>query len=157
MYSIEETKKLRLEFWEQFGFLCKSHPLLRHKNKKWILHRTKIKGVALRFYAGRKNAQIILELSNRNENKRLQAFEILQKYKPILEDGFVNGLKWEFYHQREDSGQEVCRIFTELENVDLLQHKHWPSIFNYFIEEMSKLEDNFLQIRDMLKEELQEN
>jgi hypothetical protein len=154
MYSREEAKKLRLEFWEQFGRRCEAHPMLRNKSKKWILHRTKIKGIALRFDAGRKNAAVMLELNHKNENKRLKAFEILEQYKLIIEEGFKNGLNWEFYHQREDSGQEVCRIYTELEGVDLHRQKQWPEIFNFFIENMIKLEENFLQIRDVLKEEL---
>lgn len=154
MYSREEAKKIRLEFWEQFGRRCEAHPMLRSKPKKWMLHRTKIKGIALRFDVGRKNAAVMLELNHKNENKRLKAFEILELFKLIVEDGFENGLTWEFYHQREDSGQEVCRIFTELESVDLHRQKQWPEIFNFFIENMVKLEDNFLQIRDVLKEEL---
>jgi len=156
MYSKEEAKKLRLEFWEQFGRRCEAHPLLRHKSKKWLLHRTKIKGVALRFEVGRKNAMVMLELNHKNEDKRLKAYEILEKYKPVIEEGFFESLIWEFYHQREDGGQEVCRIFTELENVDLHRQKCWPDIFNFFIENMVTLEENFLQIRDMLKEELRE-
>ena len=154
MYSIEEAKKLRIRFWKQFGKGCEFHPLLRNKRKKWVLHRTKIKGVALRFEVDRESAKVILELSHRNEDKRLKAFEILERYKAVVEDNFKNGLIWEFYHQREDSGQEVCRIYTLLENVDLHRQNQWPDIFNFFIEKMLLLENNFLSVRDILKEEL---
>lgn len=156
MYSREEAKKLRLLFWELFGKRCKIHPLLSAKQKKWILHRTKIKGVALRFEVGRENAKVILELGNQNEEKRLKAFEILERYKTIIESGFDNGLAWEFYHQREDSGQEICRIYNSLENVDLHRQNQWPDIYNFFIENMLKLENNFLAIKDILEEELKD-
>lgn len=119
-----------------------------------MLHRTKIPGVALRFEADRNNAKVILELSQRNEDKRLKAFEILQNYKVVLEDGFTDGLIWEFFHEREDSGQEVARIYNILPNVNLFRQTQWPDIFNFFIESMARLEENFLQIRDILKEEL---
>ncbi len=154
MYSKEEAKKIRLEFWEQFGRRCEVHPLLRHKNKNFILHRTKIKGVALRFEADRENAKVILELSQKNEDKRLKAFEVVERYKPIMEEGFKDGLTWEFYHLREDSGQEVCRIYTNLPGVDVFRQEQWPDIFNFFIENMVRLQENFLQIRDILKDEL---
>jgi hypothetical protein len=85
------------------------------------LHRTKIKGVALRFDAGRRFAVVMIELNHKNEDKRLHAYEVLEKYKLIIGKGFNNGLHWEFYHQREESNQEVCRIFTTLENVDLFK------------------------------------
>jgi len=155
MYSKEEAKKIRLQFWEQFGKRCEIHPLLSERRKKWMLHRTKIPGVALRFEAGRSNAKVMLELSHRNEDKRLKAFEILQNYKVILEEGFADGLIWEFFHERADSRQEVARIFTVLPNVNLFRQNQWPDIFNFFIENMARLEENFLQIRDILKEELE--
>lgn len=154
MYSKEEAKNLSIRFWELFGKRCEVHPLLRDKRKKWILHRTKIKGVALRFEVTRTDAKVILELGQRNEDRRFKAFEILEQYKNVLESGFPQGLIWEFYFERE-SGQEVCRIYTSLENVDLHRQNQWPDIFNFFIESMLKLEDNFLMISDILKEELQ--
>lgn len=154
MYSKEELKQLNILFWEKFGKYCEVHPALREKHKKWMLHRTKIKDVALRFDVSRFNVKVILELGNRNENLRLKAYEFLEQYKVVMEDGFDNGLTWEFYHEREDSGKEVCRIYTELDNIDFHRQNDWPQIFNFFIENMSKLEENFLSIRDLLKEEL---
>lgn len=120
-----------------------------------MLHRTKIRGVAFRFDVNRQNATVMLEFHQRNEDQRLLAFEIAERYKIILEEGFENGLQWEFYHRREDSGQEVCRIFTTLENVDFHRQNQWPEIFDFFIENMTKLETNFLEISDILREELQ--
>ena len=131
------------------------HPQLKLRRKHFILHRTKISGVAMRYEADRNGARVILELGQRNEDKRLKAFEVLQKYKVIIEEGFPEGLIWEFYHQREDSGQEVCRIYTELAGADIHRQNQWPEIFNFFIENMIRLEENFLQIRDILKEELE--
>ena len=97
---------------------------------------------------------VMIELSDKNEQKRLQAFEILERYKVIVEDGFENGLIWEYYYQREDCGQEVCRIYAILDNVDLHRKKQWPDIYNFFIENMIKIEENFLSIKDVISEEL---
>ncbi len=154
MYSKEEKKKLTADFWDLFKRRCAVHPDLQFKKKKWMLHRTKIKGVALRFDIDRKSAKVILELHNRSERLRLKAFEVLERYKIVLEEGFENGLIWEFYYQRPDSGQEVCRIYTTLENVDLHRRNQWPDIYNFFIENMLKLEENFLQVRDILEAEI---
>jgi hypothetical protein len=157
MYTHEEAKQLRLQFWEQFGKRCRVHPQLSERRKNFLLHRTKISGVALRFEAGRNGARVILELGQQNEDIRLKAFEIIQNYKLVIEDGFPGGLNWEFFHQREDSEKEVCRIFTEMTNADIHDQNQWPAIYNFFIENMLRLEENFLQIRDVLKEELKNN
>ena len=98
----------------------------------------------------------MLELGHKNDDKRLKAFETLERYKTIVEAGFENGLTWEFYHQREDTNQELCRIYIALESVDLHRQNQWPEIYNFFIEKMIQLEENFLMVSDILKEKLQD-
>lgn len=154
MYSKEEIKLLNILFWEKFGQYCKIHPLLLHKNKKWILHRTGVKDLALRFEVTRENAKVILELGSRSEKSRFKAYEFLERYKVVMEEGFSQGLIWEFFHERNDSQKQVCRIYTQLDQVDLHRQNQWPQIFQFFIENMSKLEENFLLLRDLLNEEL---
>lgn len=154
MYSKEEKKKLQLTFWELFGKRCEIHPELKFRKRKWVLHRTKVKSVALRFDVDRKDAKVILELSNRSEKLRLKAYEFLERYKVIMEEDFDQGLIWEFFHEREDSGKEVCRIYAQLSDVDFHRQNQWPDIFNFYIENMLKLERNFLSLRDLLQEEL---
>lgn len=152
MYTQEEAKRLRKQFWILFGKRCKAVPELQERKKKWMLYDTKITGLDLKFEVNRTSASVMIELNHRNENKRLDLFEKLQKYRPIIEDGFTDGLKWDFLYVR-DSGEEICRIYTELEGVDIHRQKQWPDIFNFFIENMLQLENNFLDIRDALKEE----
>lgn len=154
MYSKEEAKQLRVDFWGKFGKRCEIHPELMYKKKKWLLHRTKIKDVALRFDISRTDAKVILELAHRSEKLRFKAYEFLERYKVVIEDGFDQGLTWEFYHEREDSGKEICRIYTQLNDVDLHRQNQWPDIYNFYIDNMLKLETNFLEIRDLLQEEM---
>lgn len=154
MYSKDELRQLNIQFWEKFGQYCDVHPRLQHKSKKWMLHHTKIKDVALRFETNREDAKVILELSSNSEKLRFKAYEFLELYKVVLEEGFENGLIWEFYHEREDSQKEVCRIYTQLDRVDFHRQSQWPEIFSFFIENMSLLEENFMSVRDLLREEL---
>ena len=119
-----------------------------------MLHRPKIRHVAFKFDINRKNAKAILEINHRNEDTPIKAFEIIEHYKTILEEGFENGLIWEFYYQREESGQEVCRIFTQLYNADVHNRNQWPDIYNFFIENILRLEENFSEVSDIVKEEL---
>lgn len=154
MYSKEEKKKLTVDFWLLFKKRCAVHPVLKRRKKKFILHRTKIKSVALRFDIGRNEAKVILELHHRSERIRLKAYEVLERYKIVIEEGFENGLTWEFYHERIDSEQEVARIYTTLKDVDIHRQNQWPDIYNFFIENMIKLEDNFMSMQEILEDEL---
>ena len=153
MYTQEEAKQIRQQFWDTFAKRCEIVPELRYRKKKWILYDTKISGIDLKFDAGREEALVMIEINSRAEARRIFIFETLEKYKILLEEGFENGLIWDFCVVRE-SGQEVCRIYEKMVNVDIHKQKQWPDIFNFMIDNMLKLETNFMEIRDVLQEEL---
>ena len=153
MYTQEEAKQLRKQFWILFGKRCTIVPQLHGRNKKWVLYDTKITGLDLKFEVDRQSAKVMIEVNHRSENKRLDIFEKLQKYKPILEEGFDDGLEWDFLYVRE-SGEEVCRVYIKQTGFDIYRQNQWPDIYNFLIENMLKLENNFMDIRDVLKEEL---
>ena len=119
-----------------------------------MLNKTGISGLVFRFDVDRNTAKVLLELQHKSENRRLKTFEILEKYKVIVEQGFDLGLTWEFLHEREDNQQEVCRIYTQLEKVDFHRQNQWEEIHDFLIENMARLEDNFLEVKDILEEEL---
>ena len=45
MYSKEELKQLKTEFWNSFAAYCEVQPYLRNRRKMWMLYDTKVKGV----------------------------------------------------------------------------------------------------------------
>jgi len=95
----------------------------------------------------------MIEINSREEERRLEIYETLQKYRLLLEEGFSEPLIWDFCFERE-SGQEVCRIYTQLPNVDFHQQMQWPEIFNFLIDHMLILENNFMEIKEALEAEL---
>jgi len=153
MYSKDESKLLRKEFWIVFARRCEIVPELRHKKKKWVLYDTGLSGIDLKFEVTRNEALVMIEINNRLESRRLEIFEAMQKYRRLLEDGFPEPLTWDFCYERE-SGQEVCRIYKSLPNVDFHRQNQWPGIFNFLIDNMLILENNFMEIKDGLEAEL---
>lgn len=153
MYSKEEAKLLSKEFWIVFARRCEIHPAIKNRKKKWILYDTGLAGIDLKFEVTRTDAIVMIEINSRQENRRLEIFEILQKYRKFLEEGFAESLIWDYCFQRE-SGQEVCRIYTSLPNVDFHRQNQWPDIFNFMIDNMLLLENNFMEIKDVIEAEL---
>ena len=153
MYGKDETKQLRKEFWIVFARRCEIVQELLHKKKKWVLYDTGLNGIDLKFEVTRQEALVMIEINSRDELRRLHIFDTLQKYRKLLEIGFAEPLIWDFCYSRE-GGQEVCRIYTSLPNVDFHQQIQWPTIFNFFIDNMLVLENNLLDIKDGLDVEL---
>lgn len=153
MYSKDEAKQLRKEFWIVFARRCEIVPELRHKKKKWVLYDTGLSGIDLKFDVSRTEATVMIEINSRKEDRRLEIFETLQKYQKFLEEGFNEPLEWDFCYERE-SGQEVCRIYTSLPNVDFHRRNQWPDIFNFLIDNMLILENNLMELKEVLDAEL---
>lgn len=151
MYSKDELKNLKLEFWESFAAFCEVQPYLRGRKKIWTLYDTKVKGVELKFDANREGAYVILEVNHRREDLRLEMFEKLTWYKDILERDFPDGLIWDICFVRE-TGKEVARIYTAKEGIDLHRRQDWGLFFSFMAHRMYLLERNFMEIAEYLRE-----
>ena len=135
MYSKEELKNLKLEFWESFAAFCEVQPYLRGRKKIWTLYDTKVKGVELKFDANRQGAYVILEVNHRSEDLRLEMFERLTWYKETLEQDFPEGLIWDICFVREN-GRQVARIYVAKEGLDLHRRAHWGDFFTQYQKEL---------------------
>ena len=153
MYSKDEAKLLRKEFWIVFARRCELVPDLKYKKKKWVLYDTGISGIDLKFDVTRNEALVMIEINSRQEDRRLEIFETMQKYRLLIEEGFSESLVWDYCCERE-SGQQVCRIYKSLPGVDFHRKNQWPDIFNFFIDNMLILENNLMEIKDALEAEL---
>ncbi|MFZ4726170.1 MAG: DUF4268 domain-containing protein [Paludibacter sp.] len=150
MYSKEEVKQLKKEFWEGFGVYCSQIPELKRRKSKFMLYNTKMKGVELKFDATREGAYVILELNHSNSSLRLEKYEQFEQYKTIMEKQFPNGLIWDFAYIR-DCGTEVCRIYTSKTGIDLHRRIQWMEFYQFMSAEMMKLEKSFIKVKATLE------
>jgi hypothetical protein len=100
VYSKEEKKNLTAQFWDNFTLYCATIAASPEKSKRWLLRNTKVKDVHLKFEPDRESTKVILEIVHRDEDKRLEQYEKIEQYKCILEEGFPNGLVWDFAYIR---------------------------------------------------------
>lgn len=151
MYTKDELKKLKLEFWEGFAAYCEVQPYLRGRKKIWTLYDTKVKGVELKFDANRTGAYVILEVNHRQEDLRLEMFERLTWYKDILDKDMKEEPIWDICFVR-DTGKEVARIYVAKEGIDFHRRTHWCEFYRFMASRMYQLEKNFLSIAEYLRE-----
>ena len=151
MYTKEELKELKRNFWTGFDDYCKTHNIFDKKQKNWLLYNTKLKNVELKFDANRDGAFVILELNHRNESKRLETFERFELYKTQLEREITIPVIWEPFYIR-DSGQNVSRIYCYQPQLDIHRTAHWPQFYAFMAENMRKLQKNFLSIRENIRD-----
>jgi len=150
MYSKEELKQLKTDFWEGFGTYCSQIPALKRRKSKFMLYNTKMKGVELKFDGTREGATVILEINLSNTKLRLEKFEQFEQYKSIMEKQFPNGLIWDAAYIRE-CGTEVSRIYIKKNGIDLHRRIQWMEFYQFMSSEMLKLEKAFKIVKEAIE------
>jgi len=153
MLTREEKKALTRRFWTQFDEFSNNIPELAERKKKWILHDTKISHLDLKFDLSGNSAIVALEINHRSEARRIQIYELIERYRTLLGNGLDVNLVWDFCYRNEND-QEVCRIYIEKHGFKMQNIQNWPSIFEFFARHMLILQDNFLEIQEYLQEDI---
>ncbi|MDP5158858.1 MAG: DUF4268 domain-containing protein [Flaviramulus sp.] len=140
MFSKEESRLLRQEFWTSFG---KSFP------RKWILYNTKIKGFSFKFHFDNKTALVTLDLEDNLENRINYWEKLLSLRAIILNDYLPNAVFDEVFFL--DNEKEISRIYVLLDKKVSIHDKNtWQEVMVFFNENMSLFEAFFEEYRDIL-------
>ncbi|NCT10464.1 MAG: DUF4268 domain-containing protein [Flavobacteriia bacterium] len=141
MFSKEEAALLRREFWTSFG---KSFP------RKWLLYNTKIKGVALKFIADKKEAMICLDLENPDEIKNLLYFDQMLSLKTLLETELPEIIFEDAYEL--ENGKIIQRIYLSYQgNFNIYNKNTWRECYEFFEKNMPIFELFFYEYEDVIK------
>ncbi|WP_138434408.1 DUF4268 domain-containing protein [Winogradskyella algicola] len=141
MFSKEESRLLRQEFWTSFG---KSFP------RKWILYNTKIKGLSFKFHFDIKKAFIALDLEDDLEN-RINCWEKLVALKNILHADYLPDAIYEEEYYL-NNGKEISRIYLPLEQKVSIHNKNtWRAVMEFFNTNMMLFETFFEEYKDIIK------
>lgn len=150
MYSKEEAKILRENFWEGFRRYSLPRKKSRKLPPKWILERTGINALSLRFSMERESAMVSIDIETKSMDKRLEMYEKLDAVKKLLHKAMQHELTWELDYTREN-GKSISRIYTQLENVNIYDRDCWGDVYKFFFLNMVRLESFYEEYRDYLK------
>ncbi|ADY28071.1 MULTISPECIES: DUF4268 domain-containing protein [Cellulophaga] len=141
MFSREESKKLREEFWISFG---KSFP------RKWTLYNTGIKNLSFKFYFDKKTAMVTLDLEHNDLEKQIDTWEKLSSLKSIITTDFLpDAIFTDAYIL--DNKKEISRIYVIKENVSIHNKNTWQETMVFLNENMQKFEAFFEDYSDIIK------
>lgn len=141
MFSKEESKKLRQDFWISFG---KSYP------HKWILYDTKIKGLALKFHFDLKIAMVSMDIETSDLEKRIELWEKLIALKSILKNDYLQEAKFEDSLMLENH-KEISRIYVQKNGVSIHNKNTWQETMQFLNTKMDLLESFFQEYEDIIQ------
>ncbi len=142
MFSKEESRILRQEFWTSFG---KSFP------RKWILYDTKLKGFSLKFHFDTKSALVALDLEDDLEN-RIKYWEKLVSLRSILLDDYLPNAIFDEAYLLEN-GKEISRIYVILEQKVSIHNKNtWRDVMEFLNVHMALFESFFEEYKEVIED-----
>lgn len=141
MFSKDEKKRLKTEFWTAFG---KSFP------RKWLLYNTKIKDFSFKFFVDDRSAEVSLNLEMTDETLRHSYFEKIKSLEELWKTELPD-LKFSENHTLAN-GKIISQISTDLSGVSLYNKNSWRSIFEFFVQNMEALERLYLEYEDYIKQ-----
>jgi len=141
MFSKDESRLLRHQFWTSFG---KSFP------HKWILYNTKIKGLSFKFHFDTKRALVALDLEE-NLEQRITHWKKLVALKSILTTDYLPEVIYDEYYVLEN-GKDISRIYIPLQSKVSIHNKNsWQTVMEFFNEKMILFEVFFEEYKDVIK------
>ena len=141
MYSKEESKQIRKQFWI---FFAKRYP------RKWILYNTGIKNFNFKFNFSNSGAMIAIDCESNDQIDRAYYFDKLKSLKKLLLDQVSQHLIFDENYSLE-SGKVISRVYLKLEDVKINNKKDWPQVFDFFSKYMSKIEVFYEEFEDLIK------
>lgn len=130
MYSREQAKKLKEEFWTNFGRYMSLVPSADSKKVNWVNYKTNIKHLFFRMDASSSTSTILIELTHPNVEIRSLMYAQFVALKKVLDEYLQESWQWEEYHQDEHF-KETSRIYMLLENASILNKEDWPQIISF--------------------------
>ncbi len=140
MFSKEESRKLREEFWIAFG---KSYP------RKWTLYDTKVKGLTFRFHFDLKKAMISMDVEHSDLEVRMALWEKIITLKPILKEEFIPDALFEDCFILENN-KEISRVYISKKQVSIHNKNTWQETMIFLSEKMDSFENFFTEYQDIL-------
>jgi hypothetical protein len=150
MYSKEESKKIRLHYWDRFKSWSGSKRFKQGKKAKWLMNDTGMKQLKLKFHFGEKMAQACIEIDTMNLDKRIEIWEKLESIKSILKKHASFPISWELEYELGNK-KTVSRIYDQMDNVSIYDTSCWKKVNTFLYSRMSVFEDFFIEYKDYLK------
>lgn len=146
MFSKDEEKELRKDFWGEFDSYCRK----RGRKAKWMLQDTGIKAVNLKFDVDRLHAIVGVDIVSRDLERRIYYYEKFESLKTTLTEKLGDGLIWDLEFQLTEK-RNIARIYVMMHDVDIYDRTTWEKIWLFFFDNMDALERVYSEYIDFIR------
>ena len=129
MYSNKQVSKLKTQFWTNFGQYMKPIPGASGLPVNWINYKTGIRNIHFKMDADNTRAFIAIEISQPQEEERLQYYNQFLSLKKLLAS--TTTFNWQWNETVETDHKTISSISEQLNEVNILNQADWPGIISF--------------------------
>jgi Domain of unknown function (DUF4268) len=130
VFSKEEAKRLRIDFWTAFGVYMRQHLSYMGPKQKWVNYHTGVKGIFFRLEADARLVQVAITLEHDDAGLRSLFFEQFAEMRRYLERETDLDWTWEDACMNAD-GKPIARISRSMAGVSLYNRADWATMFAF--------------------------
>jgi len=140
LYTREEAKKLKEQFWTSFGQFMSLNLSEEGTKANWVNYKTGIKHIFFRMDADNKSASIYVEINHPDAGIRELIYEQFLAFKTIFEDTLNEPWEWDaIYH--DAYGKQTARIGIVFPHkISVFKQEDWPALIQFFKPRMLALD-----------------
>ena len=131
MYSREEAKKLKEQFWTSFGQYMALELSSDGDKVNWVNYKTGVKHLYFRMDVSNKVAHIMIEINHPDDGIRELMFAQFLEIKHLFEDTLQEEWEWDKVYY-DESGKITSRISKSLDRVSVFKKEDWSSLISFF-------------------------
>lgn len=148
VFSKEEAKQLRIDFWTAFGVYMRQHASLMGPKQKWVNYHTGVKGIFFRLEADAKSVRVAITLEHEDEGMRALFYAQFEEMRQYLTLETAGEWTWEPTFYQAD-GREIARIYREQLGLSLYNRVDWHLMFAFLADSIVPLDAVWADCRDV--------
>lgn len=148
MFTRDELKEIRSEFWTNFGKIMKPHRSQTGEHVRWTNYRTGVKDMYFRLNVDNVRASLSIDLQHPDNGIRDLFWEQLLEFKNLLSQHLESELFWHYSYSLP-SGQVISHVVCYQENVSLFDKTTWPTAFAFLKTNIIHLDAFWADARDI--------
>lgn len=151
MFSKEENKQIKVDFYTALGVRMKRHIALSGEKIKWVNYKTGIKGLAFKMEIDKRIARLFVEIKHSDTDIQDLVYQQFEEYKVVLEQAMPSDTIW-FSEDYNILGEKIAKIEWQQEAVSIYKKDTWGTAFDFYEAHWLTLDDFWADIKPIFED-----
>ena len=149
MYSKEELKQLKTDFWNQFKVKMQKTRSSNGRRMNWLAYPSEVKNIYIRVDADGKGARLTFDIQGKDEGVRQILWEQLYELKVVMESEMGPEGTW-IENTFSSSVPQFNRIIWERTDLNLFKTEDHAEIQNFLADRLIHFDAFYQEFKDIL-------